>query len=289
MPGLPFEDLPAAEADEIKSKLHGQWQIEAKALNKSWYPNREKFETAKAKLNAKYQSLELTAMTKLEQQQKEQQKVQQLIKQPQKRSPEDEALLRMQLRPEAERLVFPESKHIPPSYLRSGGFIDNIRGYAGAAPTIAELFTRKENEPKTKQGLIDQYQRWRESELYSTKSTSEQQQLDREWDMLMVGSSTFDKWWSDKTKRKQVTEVKALRSTGKIAGAMRDKVTRVTPLGISLSKGKHIFGIFGSTTARKEPEAQAVATQQKPIIQRNKRTGQKRISNDGGKTWKMIG
>ncbi|KKN77440.1 hypothetical protein LCGC14_0359990 [marine sediment metagenome] len=283
MPGLPFEDLPAAQTDEIKNKLHGQWQIEAKALDKSWFPDKNKFATARAKLNAKYQRLELDAFTKLQEQQKEQQQVQQLIANPQQRSPEDEALLRMQLRPEAESLVFPEGGQISPSYLRSKGFIGNMQGYAGAA-----------EDPwgpggKDKQSLIDQYQRWRESELYSTKSISEQQQLDREWDMLMASSRIFNKWWSDKTKRKQVTEVKALRSTGKIAGAMRDKVTRVTPLGISLGKGKHTFGIFGSTAAKKEPEAQAVTTQQKPIIQQNKRTGQKRISNDGGKTWRMIG
>ncbi len=33
MAGLPFEELPAVQADQIKTQLQSQWQIEARALS----------------------------------------------------------------------------------------------------------------------------------------------------------------------------------------------------------------------------------------------------------------
>lgn len=111
MNGLPFEQLPAAQVEEIRKQLHGQWQIEANALNRSWFSDRGKFETAKAKLNAKYQQMELNALTQMQRQQEEQQRVQQLIRRgTQGMDREEEAGLRMELGPEAERLVFPEKE-----------------------------------------------------------------------------------------------------------------------------------------------------------------------------------
>lgn len=234
MPNMQVQELPAAQ--QIKRQLHSQWQIEASALGKTYFKDKRQGEAKVAQLNAKYQRLELDAMTKFQQQQAEQQRVRNLISQPQERSRGQEATLRMQLDPEAERLVFPKEDYLSPQYLRSGGFRDNLAGYIGAAEDTPgwEWGPPK----KKKQSLVDQYRRWRKSELYHTKSTQERQQLDREWDANMASSPIYDKWWSDKTKHRLPTEVRALRSTGRMAGAMRNKVTGITPLSRSLSRSK---------------------------------------------------
>jgi hypothetical protein len=65
--------------EQTKKELLAQWQIEADALNKSWFSNRGQFETAKAKLNAKYQRLELDARAEIDRQIREIQQIQKLI------------------------------------------------------------------------------------------------------------------------------------------------------------------------------------------------------------------
>lgn len=92
---------------EVREQLHAKWQIEANALNRSWFPDKSKFNTAVAKLNAKYQMQEHEAFTQLQQQEKERQRVQELIAKPDERSRAEEADIRLELEPEAERLVFP--------------------------------------------------------------------------------------------------------------------------------------------------------------------------------------
>ena len=294
MPGLQFENLPAQQANEIKGTLHTQWQIEADALNKSWFSDRGKFETAKAKLNAKYQRLEFDAFTNLQQQQQEQQQKQQLLAGYRKKQQaggigkEEEAGLRLQFKPPEEEFIFGEEKYLSPQYLRSKGFIETIKAYAKSAKGTKAWDWGK----KQKQSLIDRYQEWREEELYSTKSPQEQQQLDKEWDELMLSDDNYNTWWENKKARKPITEVRALRATGRIADAMQDKV--VTPLGRSLGRRKKsliekTYGTGAEMRERYGLAKRAEPQQQKPIRQRNRLTGQERISYDGGKTWKVIG
>ncbi len=274
---MPGQD---SQAQQIKQQLHSQWQIEANALGKTFFKDKRQGEAKVAQLNAKYQRLELDAMTKWQQQQAEQQRVRNLISQPKERSRGQEATLRMQLGPEAERLVFPKKDYLSPQYLRSTGFRGNMTGYIGAADDTPGF---EWGPPKKKkQSLVDQYQRWRESELYDTKSAQERKQLDREWDATMSSSPIYDKWWSSKTKHALPTEVRALRSTGQIAGAMRSKVAGTTPLGRSLGKSKQ-----PAPSRQEQGPAVQPRQEQAPIVQRNKRTGQERVSYDGGKTWSM--
>jgi len=244
MPGLQFQELPAAQVNEIRNTLQAQWQIEADALNKSWFSNRGKFETAKAKLNAKYRKLEFDSLTQLRQQQQERQRVQQLIRQPRERAPEEEAGLRMQLGPEAERLVFPPEPTITPfsiSQITSPAVMGSIEDFAEAAPTTPEFWTRRGKEPKTKQGIINQYLQWREQIGYNFINPLRQRQLDMQWDAFMMGDEKYDEWWLNKEKRQPIVEIRALRTPGQIGKLMRRRITGaegITPLGRSVAKTK---------------------------------------------------
>lgn len=243
MPGLKFQNLPAAQANEIKSRLQSQWQIDAKALSVKPFKSQQQADAELAKLNAKYQRLELDALTQLQQQQQEQQRVQELIKQPQKMGRAEEAAERMRLGPEAERLAFPsEPEPFSVSEITSPRLMGSIQDFAEAAPTTRELFTLEKNEPKTKQGIINKYLGWRELIQYNAiaaKNPGRARQLDLVWDSYMMGDERFDEWWSDKKKRQPIVEIKALRTPGKIGKLMRGRITGaegVTPVGVSIIK-----------------------------------------------------
>ena len=195
--------------------------------------------------------------------------------------PEQEAATRMNLGPEAERLAFPKQKFLSPSYLRSKGFRENLLGYANAAPDQRGL---EWGPPKKKrEDLIAQYQRWQESELYhQEKSPQEQKQLDQEWDASMRSSRAYTNWFADKGLRVLPTAVTALRSKGRIANAMRGKVVTRSPIGSGMR----------TQLDREKPTEKAPAgspytpaPQSQVIRQRNKVTGETRISYDGGQTW----
>ncbi len=295
MPRMQYTDLPAAKTAPIQDNLRAQWRIEAEALGKQQFSDRGAFEAAKGKLDAKYKMKEHDAVQVLRQQLQADQKKQDLISGYKKEyeeggmTPERRAVVESKYPEEVETAIFgKEQEFILPSYLRSTGFRKNMEAYAKQAPTIGEFWTREGREPKTKKGLIAQYERWKESELYDTPDMTidERGQLDREWDTLMASSKMYNKWWSDKATRKPIIEVKALRGTGKISDATKNMAAGVTPLGITLGKQmrkRHYPARFTGGVIEKQEQ------KPKPIRQRNKQTGQERISYDGGQTWQMNG
>ena len=299
MPALQFQDLPAAQTQKIRDTLHTQWQIEDRALGIRPFKSQQQADAEAAKLDAKYQQMELKALTQLQQQQQEDQRVQELVKQPKKRTRAEEAQLRMELGPEAERLVFPGApKRLSVQQVTSPALQQNIRAYADAAPTVHEFFTRRGKEPKTKQGIINQYLRWRESIAYDgIESPVVKRQLDIQWDEAMAEDPRYNKWWLNREKRQPIVEIKALRTPGDIGKVMRKRVVGVTPLGTSVRKDKPrsiipmdptLFGVHAARALTRRKPART-APQQEPIRQRSRSTGQERISYDGGITWQMIG
>ena len=245
MPGLQFQELPAAQVKEITGRLQSQWQIEANALRVKPFKSQQQANAELAKLNAKYQRLEFDSLTQLQQQQQEQERVQQLIRQPREMGRGEEAAERMRLGPEAERLAFPEEPApFSISEITSPRLMKSIEDFAEAAPTTSEFWTRKENEPKTKQGIINKYLGWRELIQYDAiadKNPKRAQQLDVQWDAYMAGDEKFDEWWSSKKKRQPIVEIRALRTPGKIGKLMRGRITGaegITPLGESVAKTK---------------------------------------------------
>ena len=305
MPGLPFQNLPAAQVKEITGRLRSQWQIEARALSVRPFKSQEQADAELAKLNAKYQRLEFDSLSELQQQQR----VQQLISQPRERTREEEAGLRMELRPEAERLVFPpeptQQQPFSISQLGSKAMIESIDYFAESAPDTPgwEWGPPK----KTKQGLVNQYLQWRELAQYDALNPRRQQQLDQRWDISMAEDKRFDEWWLDKEKRKPIVEIRALRTPGDMGKIMRGRITGaegITPLGRSVIKekprsaiskaalpmsGKEAREAYGFPGGPPPPGRTQPQAGQAPIRQRNRRTGQERISYDGGKTWQMIG
>jgi len=237
MPGLQFQDLPAAETQKIRDALHAQWQIEDRALGAKPFKSQQQADAESAKLDAKYQQMELKALMQLQQQQQERKRVQSLIQQPQERTRAEEAQLRMELEPEAERLVFPaEPQPFSISQITSPRLIENIRAYAEGAPDTPGI---EWGPPKkTKEGIINQYKRWQESIQYDALAPIRQRQLDIQWDEAMAEDPRYDKWWSNREKRQPIVEVKALRTPGDIGKIMRGRVVGATPIGTSIKKDK---------------------------------------------------
>jgi len=246
-PNLQIERLPASRDDSEKAFLQQQYNVQAKALER----------TPMTDVQFKTKILQLQTKTTMEwnkieqgrrQKSAEREQVQRLIRGGTSgQSREEEAGTRMQLGPEAEKLVYQKEKYLTPQYLRSKGFIENVAAYAGQAEDLRGL---EWGPPKKqKQDLVEQYQRWRQSELYDTKNPAEKQQLDREWDMMMFSSPVFKNWWKSKDKREPITEVKALRATGRISRAIREKVVGKSPIGASISRKSemaHGFSVAAS-------------------------------------------
>lgn len=292
MPGLQFQNLPANRSkyeeqfDQVRQDLNASWQIEADALNRTWFRTKGQFDTALAKLNANYQQKELAARQKIDAAIKEEQQVQQLIKRGiQGISRKEEATLRLQLGPEAERLVFPPSVSAAPysiPAITSKAVMESIQDFAEAAPTATKFWTRRTKEPKTQQGLINQYFEWRRLIQYDAVNPIRQRQLDMQWDAFMAGDERFDKWWSNKEKREPIVEIKALRTPGEMGKIMRGRLGvtgRTTPFGRSIAKEKprgHWFGFPGGP-----PPPAPVTKPTPPSTETLRRTGTQEAYEEG--------
>lgn len=278
MPALQFENLPAAQTQKIRDTLTAQWQIEAGALNKSYFSDRGKFETAKAKLNAKYQQKEFEAFTELQQQFEEQQRVQSLIRQPRERTRGEEAQLRMELRPEAERLVFPTERVGRAPFTPAG-----LRGYRAFMEPFAEAAKQQRGfewgtPVRLQEDLIKQYTAAREQAGYNDPAWTQTQkrQFDAEWDDLMASERNY-KW------EPEAPEIRSLRAVGRLTRAV---AKNITPLGTSVVKKKRRFTMptepmtFGIEVAQR-----IVSPGPKARYAQNPDTGERIVSHDGGKTW----
>ncbi len=282
-PNIGYQQLPG-QIDQERNFLQQQYNTQVRVLENTQMSDRD-FNTRLLQLqgNTKMQWNKLQHGRR--QKAAEMEQVQGLIRGgTQGMDRGQEAATRMSLGPEAERLAFPKQKFLAPSYLRSKGFRENLIGYANAAPDQKGF---EWGPPKKKrEDLIAQYQRWQESELYhQEKSPQEQKQLDREWDAMMRTSRAYDNWFTDKNQRVLPTAVTALRSKGKIPDAVRSKIVTKTPMAASVS-----FELSKQKSKTYNPyasnyKAPAKASPQAVIRQRNKVTGETRISYDGGQTW----
>lgn len=100
------------QMEGVRKQLQTRWRIEAEALNKSWFSSKGHFDTALAKLNSKYQQEEFKIFSEIQQQEESRQRVQELIAGPSERGRAEETDIRLELGPEAERLVFPEQRDL---------------------------------------------------------------------------------------------------------------------------------------------------------------------------------
>lgn len=256
MPGLPFRTMPGAQQPEEPMRpgvrvqdpaqrmrgqfnqqrqyLHRQWRIEADALRIRPFKSQAHADSALAKLNSKYRMRELGVRQKLETQQQERQRVQQLIQQTGRRTPIQEVALRMQLGPEAERLVFPPHQK-PFTYTQIVGLADDMREQAGAAKQEPRLWR---GQKKTRKSLIKQYLAMVKLLGVSDPRAfgpGRQQQFNDIWNRVMEMDKDFANWFDEQGK--PPSEMRVVISKGRIADAMKDKVIGKSPLGRSISRG----------------------------------------------------
>lgn len=239
--GLPFQNLPATQnpkqiltnqSKKTQDYIQSQQQRELDIFRKTRFPNRNEAINQLNQLNSKYQGLLDQEKFKSDQQFGQLKQIQSLVDAGQI-DPDagQEAMWRLVLPLETERVMFPKPVDMTPfsiTQLKSQAFQVPL---LEAADTAEEIRGFEWGPPKkTQQGLLDQYQLWRESIEYENRGLIKQQQLDREWDMAMRSEKKFSNWWMDEKQRKPIPEVQALRSTGKIAQAMRSRMVE-TPMG----------------------------------------------------------
>ncbi len=293
---MPQNDF-AIQFQQIRQDLHGQYKIEIEQYKSTRFKDRAQFESVQSRLKAKYQMLEYKATTKLQQQiqqqqqeqqaqQAQQQRVQELVGTDVRGLPrEQQAQLRMELPPEAERIVFQQPDVLSVSQMGNRALADSINYYAKQAADTPGL---EWGPPKkTGEGLLGAYSEWKDTIQYDSYGPVEQKQLDAVWDINMSGNKIFKKWESKKVQN----QLRVIRGRGKGAVAIRERVVGKTPLartiitGLSpvataIQAGRAMMG-GGRAPAQQQPQPM----QQQVITATNPQTGQKITSRDGGKTW----
>ncbi len=282
MAGLPTESLPAAQQDPM-GILQGQhdkalqynrsqYDTELNSLKQSHLTDQD-FYKGLDDLNMRHQQIVNKQNYEADQKLQEVKRVQSLIDSQQIGSEAgQEAIWRLVLPSETERAMFQTAgrqgrQPLSISALSSEAMKDSIKKYAGAAPEKPGFEWGKPK--KFKEGLVQQYLDWRMLQGYDdpTMTPMIKYQLDTQWDAHMR-ENRYSEWWSDKGKRKPIVEVKALRATGKIGKAYRDRVTQAgvaNPLAASVKPTKRTVSPYSMETRRgvsltKEPKRTEVPT-----------------------------
>ena len=294
MPGQLTEQM-----EGVRKQLETRWQIEAEALNKSWFSSQGQFNTALAKLNSKYQQEELKVFSEIQQQEESRQRIQELIAGPSERSRAEEVDIRLELEPEAERLVFPEQRDPRDEYREIRTTKDQVfqdvqqfvRGKDG------KLYRAKEEKEGTTWYLTDQpdknqpasqqeEQAWvaNMDALYSLRQAG----VEAAQNMVEMGMEDPNRLENrmrtaeeDHWLKRAAKGYYALTGPGLISRGVKRIKTVFAP------DPKGTFAQKVGQTLPQERQRRKPAS--RVIKQRNKHTGQERISYDGGKTWQMSG
>ena len=296
-----------------RQDIDTQWRIEAKAMDNTWFKDKQSWQSAKSKLTAKYQLMEQKARAKLQGQVREQQQEQQAAQAEReqaqsllRRDPgdiprEERANIQVQASTGIRRLATKQFKRLSMSEMSSSALENSIYNYAENAPGAGKMAWLKADwrDPagRTGEGLLDAYSKWKEDMLYSEYGPFEQRQLDTVWDSIMHSDRNFRRW-----KNKEVqNKLKAIRGRGKGTAAIRERIVGKSPLARTI-----ITGLSPVATAiqagrammdrRRAPvQQQPQPMQQRPPVEQqeqqqiitatNPQTGRKITSSDGGKTW----
>ncbi|GAF93920.1 unnamed protein product, partial [marine sediment metagenome] len=106
---------------------------------------------------------------------------------------------------------------------------------------------------------------------------TQKRQFDTEWDDLMAGERNY-KW------NPEAPEIRSLRAVGRLQKAV---AKNITPLGASVVKKKRFTMPTEPMTFGMEV-AQKIVSPTKARYARNPDTGERIVSNDGGKTWQKV-
>jgi hypothetical protein len=187
---------------------------------------------------------------------------------------------------EALDMMFPEPEKGPGFYRRPftptamKDFQLRIKEFVKAADVVRPgIF----NDRPTHQSLLKKYRAWQTSIGYhGALSNAEQNQVDREWD-AWIASKEPKSGWNPTTR-----EVRALRAKGPITRGATARF-RDTPIGPREALSPLASSVKTNLPKRREPEAQP-QPEDKPtrINIRNKKTGKRMFSDDGGRTWQNV-
>jgi len=174
--------------------------------------------------------------------------------------------------------------------MASPSLTDSITRYAENAPPKKLWLTGAAKEPKTKAGLIDAYDRWKNWMDYDGQNYAVQRDLDRAWDEMMSFDPRYDEWWKNKKQHTVHQDIRIARHRGgKYAEAGRNLAQGKSPLARSIKKpGKTPEEVrWGHWGGGYMPDKKPVAQpqQQKVLTATNPQTGRKITSYDGGQTW----
>lgn len=256
MPALPFRTMPGAQQVEepmrqgvqaqdpvrrVESQynqqrqyLHRQWKIDAEAIDNTWFADRGKWQTAVAKLTAKYRKEELKLQQVHEQQQQQQQQKQQYIMGLRGRG---KALTDVELYQAQRRLTGEEERFARlPVEQKPFTFtqLSSLGKFIQATAERAKEEPWKLGKKRTRKSLIDQY-------LFAIDTLriedpvfgiTKQQQFNEMWNRVMSTDKNFANWF-DKQGKPPV-EMRVVGAKGRIADAMKDKLIGKSPIGRSL-------------------------------------------------------
>lgn len=189
---------------------------------------------------------------------------------------------------EALDMMFPEPETGPGFYRRpftpgTKGQMEEyrktIKQFVGAAEIDVPW---GQDKPPTYESLLKQYKAWQTSIGYhGALSNAEQRQVDREWDVWVKSTYPETAWYPQARQ-----EIRALRAKGPITrGATARFLPSRTPLGPGEAGNPLKDNIVANLP--KQPQAQSEQPEDKParINIKNKKTGKRMFSDDGGRTW----
>jgi len=106
---------------------------------------------------------------------------------------------------------------------------------------------------KTRESLIEQYSAWRDQVGYEQLDPIHQRQLDQRWDTLMKSDKTFNKWFSDKSKKTPAAEVKALRLKSDFGREMSKRFVKQSPRAVNSPIGSSLRSTMVKQPQRQQP------------------------------------
>jgi len=194
---------------QLHNDLRDQWKIELNVLQHTQFKDQPAADAALAKLNAKYQMMELNARKKLEAYHQDQERKRQLIASPKVPITGVSAA--------SAREVAESRKRLSPQQLESPSLAESIGQYVENLPD------------KSVDNLLTGYMGWKEFIGYDTYNPVIRGQLDRAWDMYMRANN-YSEW------KRAKGALRMVRSAGTGARAMKQRALGSSPLAWAIAK-----------------------------------------------------
>ena len=168
---------------------------------------------------------------------------------------------------------------VPFSPGKVGEYGETIESFLGTAGTIKrkmfgiDWLRRDLPKDPTLSTILERYDAWRTSIGYDAMTFSQQRQVDSEWDAWIANKDW--KQWSP-----NLEAVKGRRAKGPLTRSFGAQF-RGTPTGPREATNPLQVSIAADLPKRREPKPEPQAR----IYAKNKKTGKRLFSTDGGKTW----